>query len=318
VPGPHHQAILSLLKLNPHLVFELARRFDGQFDIPSGEYEAASNELPDPAVSTTVLHADWVIAEVATRGPKRVPTAGVAVEVEVKFNPLKVYSWLSYAAGVRRLFECRGWTLVFAPDERVRTNAQNMFATEPRASPWFVVPEMLPPIIDVDQSMIDIDRSVLTTLFHAGSNMGVACARATLEALLRVAHPQRTMYRSLVNAALRKDQRELLPRELLAEQGLDWDESEELGPMEITGAYYVRGLGEGRVEGRAEGRTEGRVEGRTEALVKAIEGACELLGIPLGPSERTQLQNLDVDGLDALHAQLVKTRQWPTHFTPDQ
>jgi hypothetical protein len=295
VPGPYHQAILSLIKANPRLVFELARRFDGQLDIPSGEYEAASNELPDPAVSTTVLHADWVIAEVALQGPKRVPMAGVAVEVEVRFNPLKVYSWLSYAAGVRRLFQCRGWTLVFAPDERVRTDAQNMFETEPRASPWFVVPEMLPPIMDVDQSMKDIDRSVLTTLFHAHSDVGLACARATLEALLRVAHPKRKMYRSLVNAALKKDQREFLPRELLAEEGLDWDDSEPLGPMELDGPYYVRGLS----------------EGRTEGLVKAIEGACELLGITLGPSERVQIQALDVDGLDALHAQLVKTRQWP-------
>jgi hypothetical protein len=305
VPGPYHQAILSLIKANPRLVFELARRFDGQFDIPSGEYEAASNELPDTAVSTTVLHADWIIAEVAPQGPKRVPTAGVAVEVEVRFNPLKAYSWLSYAAGVRRLFECRGWTLVFAPDERVRTDAQNMFVTEPRASPWFVVPEMLPPIIDVEQSMNDIDRSVLTTLFHARSDVGLACARATLEALLRVAHPYEKMYRGLVKAALKEDQRDLLPKELLAEQGLDWDDSEPLGPMEITGAYYVRG------------HREGRAEGRAEALVKAIEGACELLGIPLGPGERTHLQNLDVDGLDALHAQLVKTRQWPNRFTPE-
>jgi hypothetical protein len=170
------------------------------------------------------------------------------------------------------------------------------------------VPEMLPPIMDVDQSMKDIDRSLLTTLFHARSDVGLACARATLEALLRMAHPRRKMYRSLVNAALKKDQRELLPRELLAQEGLDWDDSEPLGPMELDGPYYVRGL--------SEGRTEGRAEGRAEALVKAIEGVCELLGIPLGPSERTQLQNLDVDGLDALHAQLVKTRQWPTHFRP--
>jgi hypothetical protein len=300
---------LSLIKLNPRLVFELAHEFDAQFDIPFSEHEVASNELPDPAISTNVLHADWVIAEVDLRGPRRVRTAGIAVEVETSFNELKVYSWLSYAAGVRRLFECRGWTLVFAPDERVRTNAQNMFATEPRASPWFVVPKMLPPIIDVDQSMKDIDKSVLTTLFHAGSNMGVACARATLEALLEVAHPQGKLYRSLVNAALTTEQRELLPRELLAEQGLDWDDNAELGPMELTGAYYVRG--------RSEGRAEGRAEGRMEVLVKAIEGVCEVLGIPLGPNERMQIQALDVDGLDALHAQLVKTRQWPTRVTPE-
>jgi hypothetical protein len=298
-----------LLKLNPHLVFELAHQFDGhftgRFGDPSHEYEAASNEFPDPAASTNILHADWAIAELAMHGSKRVPTAGLAVEVETSFNPLKMYSWLSYAAGVRRLFLCRGWTLVFAPDERVRAKAQKMFATEPRASPWFVIPEMLPPIVDVDKSAEDIDRSVLTTLFHAGSfSIGVASARATLEALIRVAHPYQEMYRNLVTAALKEDQLELLPRELLRKHGLDWDDNAPLGPMELTSAYYVRGHRAGLAEGVA--------QGRAKTLLQAIEGVCELLRIPLGPSERARMQALDDEGLDALHAQLVKTRRWPT------
>jgi hypothetical protein len=291
VPGPVHQSLLWLLKLNPHLIFDLAHHFDAHFGEPSHEYEAASNEFADPATATNILHADWAVAETTMQGPKRVPTAGLAVEVETSFNPLKLYSWLSYAAGVRRLFRCRGWTLVVAPDENVRTKAQNMFETEPRASPWFVMPEMLPPITDVDQSAKDIGRSVLTTLFHARSAVGVACARATLEALIRVAHPHRKMYRDLVTAALKQDQIELLPRQLLIEAGLDWDDTEPLGPMELTGAYYVRGLERG--------------------LAKAIERMCELLDIPFGPNERAQVRALDADGLDALQAQLVKTRRWP-------
>lgn len=283
-----------LLKLNARLVFELARQFDEGFGQPSHQYQAASNELPDPAASNSILHADWVIAKVTPQGRRTSPSAGLAVEVETSFNPLKGYSWLSYAAGVRRVFCCRGWTLVFAPDERVRRRAQNMFVTEPRASPWFVVPEMLPPIIDVDQSANDIDRSVLTTLFHARSAVGVACARATLEALNRVAHPQRRIYRGLVTAVLNREQIELLPKELL-----QWDDSEPLGPMEVTGAYYTRGHDEGRAEGRA------------EVFVHSIETVCELLGIPLGPAERAQMQALDAERLADLHAQLRRTRRWP-------
>lgn len=172
---------------------ELARHFDGRFGEPLLQYEPASNELPDPAASANVLHADWVVAEVVTEGDgRRTPVAGIALEIETRFNPLECFSWLSYAAGVRRLFYCRGWTLVVAPDEVVRTNAQNMFLTEPRASPWFVVPEMLPPITEADQSAKDIDRAVLTTLFHVRSPIGVACARATLEALIRVARLARS------------------------------------------------------------------------------------------------------------------------------
>jgi hypothetical protein len=290
VPGPLHQSLLLLLKFNPRLVFELARHFDARFGAPLLRYEAASNELPDPSASENVLHADWVVAEVATRGSARIRVSGIALEVETSLNLLKCFSWLSYAAGVRRLFYCRGWTLVFAPDEEVRTNAQNMFETEPRASPWFVVPEMLPPIIDVDQSARDIDRAVLTTLFHVRTAIGVDCARATLQALIGVAHPYRKMYRDLVKASLKQEQIEQLPKHLL-----EWDDEDPLGPMELTGAYYVRGYSEG--------------------IEQAIEGVCEVLGIPLGPSERAQLQALDTAGRDALFAELKAHRRWPTPST---
>jgi hypothetical protein len=192
--------------------------------------------------------------------------------------------------------------LVFAPDEEVRTNAQNMFETEPRASPWFVVPEMLPPILDVDQSARDIDRAVLTTLFHVRTAIGVDCARATLQALIGVAHPYRKMYRDLVKASLKQEQIEQLPKHLL-----EWDDEDPLGPMELTSAYYVRGHSEGRVQGVE--------EGRAQALEQAIEGLCEVLAIPLGPSERARLQALDTAGRDALFAELKAHRRWPTSST---
>jgi hypothetical protein len=291
MPNPFHQTLLFLLKANPRLVFELAGRFDARVGGPHAEYEVASNELPDTAMTETVLHADWVVAG---KNATRMRTAGLAVEVETSENELKYYSWLSYAAGVRRLFRCRGWSLVFAPDEHVRLRAQQMFETEPRASPWFVQPKMLPPITRVDQAIKDVDRAVLTTLFHARSARGVACARATLEALIRVAHPHQMLYRGLVTASLERPQLEQIPKHLL-----EFDENEPLGPMELTGAYYVRGHSEGVEEGRAQG------------LVRAIEGVCEVLGIPLGPSERTQMQALDAAGLDALFAEVKAHRAWP-------
>jgi hypothetical protein len=307
VPGPIHQTLLFLLKSNARLVFELARHFDDRFGASFVQYEAVSNELPDPAAPANVLHADWVVAEVVTQGEARIRVAGVALEVETSLNFLKCFSWLSYAAGVRRLFSCRGWTLVFAPDEAVRTSAQNMFLTEPRASPWFIVPEMLPPITDADQSARDIDRAVLTTMFHIRSPIGVACARATLEALIRVAHPYRKMYRNLVTASLKQEQLEQLPKYLL-----EWDDEDPLGPMELTGAYYVRGHSEGMEAGRSEGMEAGRAKGMEEGLARAIEGVCEVLGIPLGPSERGQMQALDAAGLDALFAELKTRRCWPS------
>ena len=244
MPGPIHQGLLFLLKHNPRLVFELARRFDASIGTNHRGYAVESNELPNPASPDNVMYADWAVAAMANpRSGKHV--AAVAVEVQTHRDPLKFYSWLGYAAGVRRVFECRGWTIVFAPDRNVRRQSQKMFADEPRASPWFVEPEMLPPVIDAGRAAADVDRAVLTTVFHIRSPVGLACAIATLRALQRVAHEHGAVYRELVRASMTAKQIQQTPKELL-----EWDDADPLGPMELTGAYYVRGHEEGREEGR--------------------------------------------------------------------
>lgn len=221
-----------LLKRNPQLVFELARFFDEHIEACPIEFEAASNELPDPASPTSILHVDWAIAAVDGQGFQRVCKSSLAVEVETSFNSQKASS-----------------------------------------------------------------------MFHASSPRGVACARATLEAMVRVAHPERRVYRELVTAALTEEQLEELPRQLLARHGLDWDDDWELGPMELNSAYYVRG------------HRKGLEQGHAQALRKSIEALCELLEIPLGPGERGALQQLDAKALDALHADILEARRWPSSLS---
>lgn len=262
MPSAIHQGLLFLLKVNPDLVFELASRFDPELGGEACEYRPDSNELPDPADSERVLHADWVVAAVYERDAAQQQIAGLAVEVQTSHDELKFYSWLSYAAGTRRHFSCRGWTLVFAPDEDVRRRAQNMFVDEQRAAPWFVTPELLPPIISREEAMKDIDRAVLTAMFHLCSESGVACIQAALEALQTVAHPYRKVYVDLMRASLTEEQMASIPERLF-----DIDENAPLGPMELRSAYYVRG----RREGRAEGRVQGLSEGVIQLIAKQIE-----------------------------------------------
>lgn len=61
------------------------------------------------------------------------------------------------------------------------------------------------------------------------------------------------------------------------------------------------------IEIRKASYTRGRAKGRIEA----IETACELLDIPLGPLERTQLAALDDGGLATLLARIKAERRWP-------
>jgi hypothetical protein len=77
--------------------------------------------------------------------------------------------------------------------------------------------------------------------------------------------------------------------------------------VRIRKRTYAKGHAKGRLKGRAEGRAKGRAEGRLEA----IEAVCELLDIPLGPLERTQLAALDDAGLAILLARIKSERRWP-------
>jgi hypothetical protein len=264
MPGLIHQGLLYLVKQNPNLLFALARTFDAPIPANYTSFDVAANELPEPSRIGNVIYADWVVAAVldeprrrsAPRKPKFKHVAGLAVEIQTNDDEIKCYTWLSYAAGVRRLFKCRGWTIVFAPDPDVRRRAQKMFVDEPRASPWFIEPKMLPPITRSEAALADLPKAVLTSVFHARSRQAVACARATLEALAQspLDAEDRWIYHSLVIASLKKEQLRKIPQEIL-----DIDRSDPLGPMELTGAYYVQGHEDGLKEGREEGR---RLESR--------------------------------------------------------
>jgi hypothetical protein len=70
---------------------------------------------------------------------------------------------------------------------------------------------------------------------------------------------------------------------------------------------HEHGRAEGRTEGRTEGRAEGRTEGQSTGLTRGIEAVCDVLGIPLGPTERAQMHGLDVAGLEALLDQIKAT-----------
>ena len=63
----------------------------------------------------------------------------------------------------------------------------------------------------------------------------------------------------------------------------------------------------------ATGFAEGRTAGIAEGLRKAVQTACTLLRIPLGPHERAHLDSLDADGLESLLVHLETERRWRSH-----
>ncbi|KIG17140.1 hypothetical protein DB30_03737 [Enhygromyxa salina] len=293
MPSPIHQGLLYLVKRHPELVFSLARNFDDPIPESCKNFEAAANELPEPARLDNIVYADHVVAAVLepiqTRSGRRKPVrvAGLALEIQTYDDKSKYYSWLTYAAGVRRLFECRGWTMVFAPDPGVRRRAQKMFLKEPRASPWFVDPSMLPPITQWQLALADIPLAVLTSVFQARSEHAVPCACATLEALAKsdLDFDERRIYHDLVLASLKQEQLDQIPQEIR-----DIDEADPLGPMELTGAYYVRGHREGHEAGLEEGVRKGVQEGLQLKARQVLQRVLRRRGLEPAGARQQQIE----------------------------
>ena len=292
MPGPLHQGLVFLLNRHPELAFRLAAHFDPAF-AALGEpltIVAASNELPDPSRAGNILHADGVAAAVLdpdgkpgrwSRDGKRY-RASLAIEAQTRVDLFKLFTWLSHAAGARRRFCCRGWTLVFCPDPDVRGTYQKIFADEPRAAPWFVEPEMLPVILTVEDALEDWPMAVLSSVFHATSDHAVASVRATLEALHRLAPEDVQVYIDLMLSPLSPEQVEALPQTLL-----QYDPNWEMGPMEKRSGFYLRG--------KAEGLEQGRLAAKREMVSHVL--ACRSMTV--SPAQQEQLEACaDVEVLD--------------------
>ena len=140
---------------------------------------------------------------------------------------------------------------------------------------------MLVEITSKEQALLDWAMAVLSTVFHSRGANGVASARATLEALHEVDPDDLQIYIDLVTVNLNAEQLQQIPKCLL-----NIDPKAPLGPMELSGAYYVRGRTEGLEEGRKEGMQSlvldllaarfGRLSQRIQRRVKAITSGEEL------------------------------------------
>ena len=98
-------------------------------------------------------------------------------------------------------------------------------------------------------------------------------------------------------------------RELMAEQDLRGGLT--LAERRGREAGEAKGRAEGRAEGEAKGRAEGEERGKRWGLRLAIEATCEVLDLTLGAEERAELERATLPELEALHAELRRTRRWP-------
>jgi hypothetical protein len=199
MPSSQHEALIEIFRHRPSLAAELLA---GTFGIALPDHEQArldSADLPD--LAPTEYRADAVV--VLTIGDR--PVLAVVVEVQLRRDQTKRWSWPVYLATLRARLRCPTVLLVISADEHTATWCGTPI---PLGHPGLVLtplvlgPERVPVVIDPDQAVRVPELAVLSAIAHPAHPDRLLVWHALLTALATVDQDRSNLYADVVLAAL--------------------------------------------------------------------------------------------------------------------
>lgn len=199
VPSNLHELLLELFRFRPGLAPELLA---GVLGVPVPEFETARLE-PGDAVDLvpTEYRADAVVVLTDDSGP----VLAVVVEIQLRRDADKQWSWPVYVATLRARLRCPVELLVVCPDRVVAGWCASPIpfgVGESAVRPLVLGPDLVPVVDDPDRAGGSVELAVLSALAHAESPHAPGVLD-TLWHLLQTIEPGRGFdYLDLVYAAL--------------------------------------------------------------------------------------------------------------------
>jgi hypothetical protein len=164
------------------------------------------------------------------------------VEVQLRPDPGKRFSWPMYVAGLRARLACPCCLLVVTASNRMARWASEPIVTGPggQLQPLVVGPEGVPVITDPERARQDPELAVLSVMAHGQGDVDTAVqiALSAASATVELEPDTRVLYFDLIEAALSDAARKafaMLPQS-----------------YEFQGPTFERGKLEGKAEGKAE------------------------------------------------------------------
>ena len=272
MPSLAHELLVDLFRSAPRLAPVLLAQGLG-VRLPPGEASLASEDLS--AALPTTYRADAVVL---LREEGRLGGA-VIVEVQLREDPDKAWSWPSYVVNLHAALRCPVWLMVVAPDERVaRWAARPWPVGHPGLvlTPLVVGPRDVPRVCRLDEARRLPELAVLSVRAHAHEPDEVLrpVAWAALLAAAGLDEARCRVYSDVVMAAVGDALR--LELEAMVQH------------YEPQSPTFRRWWAEGRQEGRQEGRMEGRQEGLLDGLRRAVLAVAnaKVHAVPGGLPER--------------------------------
>jgi hypothetical protein len=242
MPSALHEAIVELFRQRPVLAAELLRE---TLAVPLPAFTAARIES---AAFTDLAPAEYR-ADLVVLLAAEEPVLGIVVEVQLRIDGKKRYSWPLYAASLRVRLGCPTCVLIYAPDAEVAAWAA---ATVPGGPGWSLQPlvlgpQLMPIVAEPDQAAARPELAVLSVMAH-GRRLPPheAALMATTAVNAAAAHRDddlAKLYYDLVISALSDAARKAF-------------EAMHLKNYEYQSEFARKYVAEGRQEGMAKGMAE--------------------------------------------------------------
>ena len=263
-----------MFRHRPLLAAELLTRSLG-VELPAYS-KAETTEADFTQLVPTEFRSDLVILLKDGR-----PVFGIVVEVQLRVDERKRYTWPTYATVLRARHEVPVVVLVFSPVMAVAEWASQDIIVGPERSwaPHVIGPAGVPKVTDAEEARAAPELAVMAAIAHGNAPDGRATLEAALGALGRVDDEHGMVYYDLIVAALGE----------AAQQ--------ELQDMARSGNYeFVSEFAKKHIaQGEAKGREEGEAKGRTEALIQVLT----LRGFAIDEPLRQRISQASIEQLEA-------------------
>jgi hypothetical protein len=194
-----HEALVELFRNRPVLAAELLAE---ALSVPLPRFTEARIEAADLTdIIPREMRADLLVLLVEER-----PVLVIIVEVQLQWDPDKLFAWPAYVAGARARYRCPACLLVVTPDAALASRLAKPIELGPGQGcvvPLVLGPAGVPVVTDLAEATRRPELAVLSALAHGQTDVGLEVAAVALAASTGVEDAERkVLYADLVLSSL--------------------------------------------------------------------------------------------------------------------
>lgn len=269
MPSVLHEALIDLFRQRTRLAPDLLQDALG-VELPVFD-DVRTEDASLTQIVPTEYHADLVVLLMDGN-----PVHGIVVEVQLRRDDNKRYSWPLYLTALRAKIRCEVSVLVVTPYERVASWASEPIALGPQGvfTPWVLGPGVVPRVEDPAQAEIVPELAVLSAIAYGQDPTSLNVITAALTAVSTLDESRAALYADLVMASIG----EAVAKELEAMVATGKYELQ----SEFAKKYFAQGEAEGEAKGRAAmllrvlDRRGLAVSNEQRALIEACQDAARI------------------------------------------